>query len=286
MRWRRHISECLTLRNQLLQTLIGGLFSAYFITKWALTEEASEHTHLYSRLPISDQSRVKTATLKDGRHHPDHYTAGGALIAVVDEDPNYPAVACGILVDLKQVDTQLPNEHSFELEESLNSGKKHVMTTFPLAFTKSMGNIWANDHLNYYYPFVAQAMSALYPKVTGKKKKAALPKIFSRGTMQVYNELSHSTRSSDGKHDTQRGTMTAFFAGHHLTAASHKRHNAILRTSLTNMLPHKAYFAKASSSGENIGCRLEPTTSIRVSNLPAYHQTARHVPSHPRACMS
>lgn len=265
-----------------------------------LSDEATELEHVYSRLPISRESEVATTALDNGQYHHPHYTPEGVLIPVVKEDPNGAPTACGVLVDLKEVQKHLPDEYDFN-DLGSNLDQKTTCHTFPLAFTKTLGNFWASDHLQYYLKtFTSHVTEDIFAELssdsgsdsnsdsnsnprsnphsqTHSDGDRAQPQIITRGSMQVYNELAHSTRSKDGKHDTQRGTMTGVLAGCHLNTQVLKRHYNTLRAGVDDIRPHKAYFNKVLSSGDGIGCRLEPTCTVRVSNLPLRLRTARHV---------
>ncbi|KAF8833578.1 hypothetical protein BDN67DRAFT_985937, partial [Paxillus ammoniavirescens] len=177
-------------------------------------------------------------------------------------------ITCGGLLNLNTV-------HELFQAADDSSCPNVPFTLYPMAFTKSLGNIQAKDIMPVYQPRIDLINDRHRPAIhevdsdyddDDTPTRRGAPVL--RGThCQVYNSLSHRVRDAAKFHDVQLGMVTAAFSG--TTAKSAGGHNLWTRRmdQCNNALPHIRFAQKVAGPSQPESMRFENTYTLDVYRL-------------------
>lgn len=247
----------------------------YKVSRWTVLEDnalAARHPVIYD-LPVTDQDRaqidIRTFPRRDDNNRIlPVYDAEGFRIHRLYPSPN-STVTSGALVDLKKVDVLFPDSEDGRV----------TYDTYPLAFTKTYGNVQAKRTISPFDWVIQEANGVLTPPADADDGEWPLEDDIARGApvirgthCQIYNAVSHRVRDSARFHLVQLGMVTSVFAGTAAESEPLKRRFLSRKSECQNALPHERHARALSSEDQPQATRLEQTYMIDVYRLSPEHR--------------
>lgn len=262
------------------------------MTRWSRVDGDALHRihggELYNR-PVDDPARVRV-DLRGRRN--------GFSIPVFDQDGfrvrrRIPSQfeTSGALVDLRKADRLFSSE-----DHPMVDGKSYHL--YPLAFTKSYGNVQAKTTLRPFDTVLDDINQTLTPAIVGdnddsdhdhhlsdSEDEAADRLRRHRGRRgapillgthsQIYNAISHRVRDQARFHYVQLGMATSAMSATMAIGAVAKRRFTERKRHCNQGLPHQRYANAVQAEDQPQDLRIEQTFTLEVNRLRPEHKTGR-----------
>ncbi|KAG2030241.1 hypothetical protein BDR03DRAFT_1017336 [Suillus americanus] len=180
---------------------------------------------------------------------------------------------CGALLNLHSVHELFRSDD----DAHGNTRNKAHFDMYPLACTKTLGNIQSRSLISDFLPHLTQIDSVLRPPLIGEDDNRAEDDIVADDPVhgasvlhgincQIYNELSHRVRDEAKFHPVQLGMISAALSG--TTAKNAARNRWTRRLQQCNhSLPHERFNDKVSGDNQPQALRFENTYTLDVYRM-------------------
>ncbi|KAG2146603.1 uncharacterized protein EDB93DRAFT_1250884 [Suillus bovinus] len=180
---------------------------------------------------------------------------------------------CGALLDLHSVHELFRSDD----DAHGNTRNKAHFDVYPLACTKTLGNIQSRSLISNFLPHLGQIDGALRPHLVGEDDNRVegdvVPGDLIRGasvlhgiSCQIYNELSHRVRDEAKFHPVQLGMISAALSGTTTKDAARRRWTRRLQQ-CNHSLPHERFNDKVSGDNQPQALRFENTYTLDVYRM-------------------
>ncbi|KAG2063879.1 hypothetical protein BDR04DRAFT_1163227 [Suillus decipiens] len=178
---------------------------------------------------------------------------------------------CGALLNLHSVHELFRSDNNVHG----NTRNKAHFDIYPLACTKTLGNVQSRSLMSDFLPHLTRINSTLRPPLIGDDADRVEDDIVAgvRGasvlhgiSSQIYNELSHRVRDEAKFHPVQLGMISAALSGTTAKNAARRRWTRRLQQ-CNHSLPHERFNDKVSGDNQPQALRFENTYTLDVHRM-------------------
>jgi hypothetical protein len=179
---------------------------------------------------------------------------------------------CGALLNLHSVHELFRSED----DAHGNAHNKAPFDIYPLACTKTLGNIQSRSIMSHFLPHLTRIDNSVRPPlIDGDEDGEDIDvdvrvhgaSILHGINSQVYNELSHRVRNEAKFHPVQLGMISAALSGTVAKGIASRRRWTQRLDQCNDSLPHERFNAKVSGNNQPQALRFENTYTLDVYRM-------------------